>query len=214
MVEIPKEYKDGFKYFLGTKIDLSKKPLIPRIETEFWVKQAIEEISKKQSHCLDLFSGSGCVGVAVLKNTDSYCDFGELNEDFLEQIEINTNLSAINSLRYSILKTNIFSGISKKYDYILANPPYIAESRIKDVGLDVLAFEPKMALFSGVDGMSVIRIFLNDAKKYLNKKGVIYMEFDPQQKFEIDGLLKNNKYSNWDFSCDQFGLIRFVRIVL
>lgn len=214
MVEIPKEYQNGFTYFLGLKIDLSKKPLIPRVETAFWVEKAIQEISKQKSSCLDVFSGSGCVGLAVLKHTDSNCDFGELNDDFLEQIKINLDLSDIDSVRYNILKTDIFSGIGGKYDYILANPPYVAEDRMKDVGLDVLAFEPKMALFSGKEGMDVIRIFLNEAKDYLKENGVIYMECDPHQQSEIDSILQNNKYSNWDFFCDQFGLVRFVRVIL
>ncbi|MFA6252018.1 MAG: HemK family protein methyltransferase [Candidatus Paceibacterota bacterium] len=214
MVEIPDEYKKGFKDFLGQKIDLSLKPLIPRIETEYWVRKAIEEISGKKKYCLDIFSGSGCIGVSILRKTDSFCDFGEINDDFLKQIKINIDLSDIDRDRYNIFKSDIFSGIKKKYDYILANPPYVAENRISDVGLDVLAFEPRAALFSGKDGMDTIRSFLNDAKEHLNEDGVIFLEFDPHQEKEISLILKNNKYSSWDFFCDQFGSVRFARIVL
>lgn len=214
MVEIPSEYKNGFKDFLGVKIDLSKKPLIPRIETEYWLEKAIEEISKKQYKCLDIFSGSGCVGTVVLKKTNSFCDFGEINDDFIDQIKINLELQNIDKNRYNVFKTDVFSDIGGKYDYILANPPYIAEDRIKEVGLDVLAFEPKIALFSGSDGLDIIKTFLGEAKEHLNEEGVIYMELDPEQEEAIEKILKNNKYSKWDFFCDQFGLVRFVRIVL
>ncbi|MDD5639584.1 MAG: class I SAM-dependent methyltransferase [Candidatus Pacebacteria bacterium] len=215
MVGIPDEYKAGYKFFLDQKIDLSKYPLIPREETEYWVLEAIKEINKKKkAFCLDLFAGSGCIGIAVLKNTSAFCDFGEINDNFLEQIKINIDLNGISSDRYNVFKTDIFSEINKKYDYILANPPYVAEKRINEVGKDVLAFEPKIALFSGEDGMEIIKKFLYEAKNYLNDNGVIFLEFDSEQEKQIDYILKKEKYSSWNFFCDQFKLVRFVRAVL
>jgi methylase of polypeptide subunit release factors len=111
-MELPEEYKRGFKDFLGIKIDLSKRPLIPRPETEYWVQWFIKQDHKEKMKCLDLFSGSGCVGVAVLKNIqDSICHFGEIDDAFLEQIKI--NCSDIDSNRYKIIKTDIFQLILK-----------------------------------------------------------------------------------------------------
>jgi len=201
-MELPEEYKNGFKDFLGIKIDLSKRPLIPRPETEYWVKWFIDQDHKKEIKCLDLFSGSGCVGVAVLKNIkNSICHFGEINDSFLEQIKI--NCSDIDSSRYKIIKTDIFSNINEKYDYILANPPYVAESRISEVGSDVIEYEPHIALFSGDEGMDTINIFIDNVKDYLSNGGYAIMEFDPQQK---------DKIKEGEFHKDQFGEYRFVII--
>jgi len=210
-MDLPEEYKQGFKDFLGVKIDLSKRPLIPREETEYWVNIAIKEI-KEGAECLDLFAGSGCIGISILENVkNSFCDFGEKEDLFLEQIKINLDLNDLSKERYSLIKTDVFSNIEKQYDYILANPPYVAESRIDEVGEDVKMFEPGIALYGGNDGMEYIRIFLNEAINYLKDKGVIYLEFDPEQKEWIEEIIKD-KYSSFEFLKDQFDKYRFVKI--
>jgi len=210
-MELPEDYRIGYKYFLGAKIDLSKRPFIPREETEHWVSLAIKEI-KKNSICLDLFSGSGCIGVSVLKNVNnSYCDFGEKEDLFLEQIKINLDLNGIDKNRYSLIKTDIFSNIEKQYDFILANPPYVALNRVNEVGEDVKTYEPHIALFSGEEGLDAITEFLSKAKMFLKEKGVIYMEFDEKQLKDIEEIIKGN-YSKCEFLKDQFNKYRFVRI--
>ena len=210
-MDLPEDYKRGFKDFLGTKIDLSKKPLIPREETAHWVDIAIKEI-KEGSECLDLFAGSGCIGIAVLKNVkNSFCDFGDKEELFLEQIKISLDLNKIESERYDLIKTDVFSNIKKQYDFILANPPYVAESRIDEVGEDVKMFEPSIALYGGNDGMKYIKIFLEEAVNYLKEKGIIYLEFDQEQKDWIEEIIKD-KYSKFEFLKDQFNEYRFVKI--
>lgn len=114
-MELPEDYQIGFKQFLGAKIDLSKRPFIPREETEYWVSFALKEIKKKNKVlCLDLFSGSGCIGVAVLKNIyESLCDFGEKEELFLEQIKINLRINNISEERYNIIQTDVFQTLKE-----------------------------------------------------------------------------------------------------
>jgi len=210
-MDLPEDYKNGFKDFLGTRIDLSKKPLIPREETEYWVNVALKEI-KEGSKSLDLFAGSGCIGISILKNiNNSFCDFGEKEDIFLEQIKINLDLNHIDNKRYNLIKTDVFSNIKEKYDYILANPPYVAENRIDEVGEDVKKFEPSIALYGGSDGMKYIKIFLNEAINYLNNRGVIYLEFDSEQKDWIEEIIKD-KYSRYEFFKDQYNKYRFVKI--
>jgi release factor glutamine methyltransferase len=210
-MELPEDYQKGFKNFLGAKIDLSKRPLIPREETEYWVNVAVKEINEG-SECLDLFAGSGCIGISILKNVNnSFCDFGEKEELFLEQIKINLGLNNIESNRYNLIKTDVFSNIKKQYDYILANPPYVAESRIDEVGEDVKMFEPSIALYGGNDGMEYIKLFLNEAIYHLKEKGVIYLEFDQEQKNWVEEIIKS-KYLSFEFLKDQFGEYRFVKI--
>lgn len=218
-VEIPEEYSKGKTSFLNCKIDLSKKVFIPRIETEFWVKKVIENLKKKQEKLdiLDIFAGSGCIGIAILKNIkNSKVDFSEIDNKAIEQIKINLRLNKIPKENYEVYQSDLFEGLKAHYhggyDYIFANPPYVAENRINEVGDSVLAYEPKKALFSGKKGLSHIRKFLKQARGFLKENGVIYLEFDPQQKKDIEKMMKRQEYSSFKFFKDQFKKYRFARV--
>ena len=232
----PVDYIIGFKYFLGCKIDLSKKPLVPRPETEFWATRALEEVKnamliKKSSEdvksivnkswghenyslrALDIFAGSGCVGVAMVANCPGLlCDFADVDKASISQIKINLKINFVDEKKCKIIKSDIFAKVKNKYDFIFANPPYIPTTKKSKVQKSVLKYEPKKALFAGKDGMKFINKFLKQAKKHLNRDGKIFMEFDSPQKNKIETLLKKNKYKTWQFFKDQNDNWRWVTI--
>ena len=224
----------AFKIFNGAKIDISKFPVLPREETKFWVKKTIKELrtfqlhlknlgsslrselkkEKKKLKVLDLFSGTGCIGIAILKNIkNSLVDFGDIDDGALEQIKINLKINKINPKRTRIIRTDIFSKIRGKYDLILANPPYVAKERLNEVQFLVKENEPKVAWYGGERGMVYILKFLKKAKNFLKKSGIIYFEFDPLQKKEIEKILKKENYK-FQFFKDQFEKLRYLKIWL
>jgi len=208
----PVDYVIGFTHFLGCKIDLSFKPLIPRSETEFWVEESIKRIDKKKEfRILDLFAGSGCIGMALLKHLPkAKVDFGEKDKNLLKQIKLNCSLNGIDKERYKVIETDIFSELKGKYDFIFANPPYISSQRLETVQKSVLDYEPKEALFGGNDGLLVIKKFLKEAKSHLNPGGKIYLEFGQGQKRKLEKLAKELRYQKPEFWKDQFGRFRVI----
>ena len=211
----PVDYVIGFVNFLDSKIDLSKRPLIPRTETEFWVKKIIEQIQEenlnKPLKFLDVFAGSGCIGISILKHIPfATVDFVDIDQKAMGQIKINCVLNGIDVSRYRIIQSNIFEKVDTCYDYIFANPPYIAENKKSEVQTSVLLHEPHTALFGWLDGMSHIRKFLDKVTNYLNENGKIYMEFGESQKKDIEIFLTNNDFDETTFYQDQFGQQRYV----
>ncbi|MBU1017121.1 peptide chain release factor N(5)-glutamine methyltransferase [Patescibacteria group bacterium] len=211
----PLDYLIGYVDFLGCKIDLSKKPLIPRPETEYWVERVIKGYKGTRlgrTPLLDIFAGSGCIGISILRHLpNSTVIFSDSEDNCLEQIEINCKLNKIDSKRYKIIKSDVFKKIPKKekFDYIFANPPYIP-THSKDIEQSVLINEPASALFGGEDGLTYIRKFLRDAKNYFSKDGKIFMEFDHPQKNQVRDILKKHGYTNYEFKKDQFNKWRYL----
>jgi len=224
-IKIPIEYQRGFVKFLNCKINLSQRVFIPRIETEFWVKKAIKEIKKERSYShlkiriLDIFAGSGCVGIAILKNIkNSFVDFIDIDKRAVEQIKTNLKLNKIVSKRYRVYQSDVFKKFqrkklvpSQKYDFIFANPPYVAKERLKEVEPSVLKYEPRGAIISGLRGLFHIKKLLKEERRFLKKAGIVYLEFDPKQKEDIKNILKKEGYKNFRFFKDQFKKYRFLK---
>lgn len=215
---LPEEYRQGFAIFCGCRIDLSRRVLIPRPETEFMARYAIRDLlisGIKKPRVLDIFSGSGCLGVAAAKNVaGATVDFSDIDPVAAEQIKINIGINGIESGRARVFVSDIFSAIptDAEYDIILANPPYVDPARMGEVQESVLEHEPAVALFGGREGLEVISRFLEQAKKRRNKNGTIYMEFDPRQSQRIKQILDGFGYKRYDLFKDQFGFLRFVKI--
>ena len=212
----PLDYIIGFSRFYNCKIDLRYRPLIPRPETEFWAERLVKDEILTQTRpqkVLDIFSGSGCVGVAVLKNSNnSLVHFAEINPSFVKQIKFNLKLNKIPDRKFKVIKSNIFSGLKEKYDLILANPPYLDPGRKTKVQPSVLGYEPEEALFAADKGLGVIKKFLKQAPKHLLPQGTICLEFDSWQKSAIKRLLEQEALRPV-FYRDQFNRWRYVKIV-
>lgn len=217
--DLPKEYETGYAMFLGCKIDLSRRVLIPRPETEFWTAAAIkdlENLKKEDLRILDIFSGSGCIGVAAAKKLPAAnVDLSDIDPRAVWQIKINLEINDINRNRVNIFKSDTFNDIpaGNSYDAILANPPYIDLDRIGEVQRSVLDYEPRVALFSGGGGTEAIDKFLKEAKNFLKVRGFIYLEFDKSQANAIKKMVEAGGYSSAEFFNDQFGELRFVKII-
>lgn len=198
--------------FINCKIDYKNQIFQPRIETEFWVGEVYPALSRKKCRVLDIFAGSGCIGIAVLKNIkNSFVDFADIDDAAIKQIKINLKLNNIGKERYKIYKSNLFEKLKgERYNFVFANPPYVALDRISEVQKEVLEKDPHVSLFAGKDGMDYIRKFFIQVKKHLKPNGKIFLEFDPLQKKKIKEILEKEKFK-FIFKKDQFGKFRWLK---
>jgi release factor glutamine methyltransferase len=214
----PLDYIIGNTHFLGNTIDLAFKPLIPRNETEFWVEKLIAHVQKHRAEesdlsFLDIFSGSGCIGLALLKAfPHARVDFAELEPDLITQIKKNITLNGFENRDHHIYLSDVFTSIpSHTYDYITANPPYLSMSRTTDIQDSVTAHEPHVALFAENDGFALIEQTIRAGLSHLSPSGLMCIEIDPHQAESVEAIcVELNMHCT--FVEDQFKNVRSVWI--
>lgn len=175
----PVAYVIGWQPFLGLKINLDSRPLIPRVETEWWVEQLLEEINPS-AHIkfLDLCAGSGAIGcVALARLPNAHVYFGEIDQAHRMTILKNIRENKLDESRASVYIGDLFNPLGNiRYDLIASNPPYIPIGRI--LPSSVLDYEPALALTAGDDGLDFIRRIANELPQRLTKIGTAWIECD------------------------------------
>lgn len=204
----PYEYVLGHVDFLGAKINLSQRPMIPRPETAFWVARAIEELRGKKGELrlADTFAGSGNVGVALLTHLpNAAVDISEFDPVLKEQIEKNLVLNDIDPKRVKVISGSVLEGLTSEYDAIFAVPPYVPYDALPDLDPEMIEYEPHLAFFAHENGHEFHRALITDAWDLLKDGGTLYMETDMDHNEAIRNLAEGTKWSKLEFWPDPYG---------
>lgn len=74
---------------------------------------------------------------------------------------------------------------------------------------DVVLHEDHKALFSGDDGLSLIRNIIKNSRKLVKKNGFVLLEIDEDQSNELVKLMILHKFQRFFTEKDIFGKTRF-----
>ena len=210
----PIQYIIGKWEFMGLSFFVSPDCLIPRPDTEVLVEKAIK-IVKKGDRVADFCTGSGCIGLSLLKHCDALDEITlvDLSSPALEMAKKNAKaLGVWENCRF--LNCDIRE-IKEKFDLILSNPPYIPTQDIDTLSCEVKN-EPKIALDGGDDGLDIIRFLLGDGLNLLNENGKMIIEFGYDQGEIMDTWLakiKNDgKIKDYELIKDYGGIVRHALI--
>ena len=177
--------------FYGFDFYIDKRVLIPRFETEELVENTINYINKYFSEpidVIDLGCGSGAIGLTLEKKISTKSvDLVDISKDALEVAKI--NCEKLKS-KATLIESDFFTNVDKKYDLIISNPPYIANNEtIEQIVKDN---EPNIALYAGEDGLESYRKILSSIKNHMKDKCLIAFEIGYQQREDIIKLINEN----------------------
>lgn len=208
----PYQYIIGEVIFYGCKLNVDKRVLIPRPETEELCELVLNENdTTKALSVIDLGTGSGCIPIALKSKAKCWkIDAIEVDEGALSLAKQNAKL---NNLEIGFQKLDLLASQTsnlKSYNIIISNPPYIAEKEADKIKENVLVHEPHLALFiKDEDPLLFYRKMLDIGQKSLEKGGKFYFEFNEQYGPEMIELMEQKGYSDIRIVKDLSGKDRF-----
>ena len=197
----------GFRKFWNSKFYVDKNVLDPRPDTELLVKKILELPSNNLS-LIDLGTGTGCIAISIARERPNFEVFAsDISNDALKVAKTNSNFY---KTTITFIKSDWFAKIDRKFDVIIANPPYISKKEYNNLSLCIRRFEPKIALLAGSKGLDSFRVIINQFFKYLRPNGMLLLEIGSTQKKIIKKIFHDNGYNKIEFFDDLSGKCRVV----
>ncbi len=216
----PVQYIEETAPFMGFDFYVNENVLIPRMDTEILVSEAIKRarimFSQRQHdvnfRILDMCTGSGCIAQStylLLKNEGCTVevDAVDISEKALEVARINASRLGA---QVKLIRGNLFENVDNKYSMILSNPPYIRTDVIADLEPEVREHEPMLALDGTADGLYFYREITDKAWEYLENNGILMYEIGYDQALEVSDMLRQKGYTDIAVIKDFAGLDRVV----
>jgi len=190
----PVQYLVGEAWFFGLPFHVDRNVLVPRPATETLVQELLQHhrakhgaagVSGDATLIADVCTGSGCIGIAVLKNLPgARVVASDVSGAAIEVARRNATRHGVAD-RMDLLEGDMLTPIlshpvargAGSLDYLLSNPPYIPDDEWPDkVDLNVREHEPHLALRGGPDGLTFVRALLDAGPKLLKPGGMMLIE--------------------------------------
>jgi len=190
--DVPSQYITGHQEFWGLDFLVSPAVLIPRPETEHLVETVLELAREVTNpHIVDVGTGSGCIALALaheLKGADVYAV--DLSIEALEIARANAARLQLDR-RVRFLQSNVLEALADRhdFDFVVSNPPYVGFHEADKVQRSVFAYEPRLAVFAGDNGLDVIRPLITQAHTALKPGGWLAMEIGYSMRDAVLPLL-------------------------
>lgn len=207
----PLQHIIGSVAFLDFEVKVGPGVFIPRPETESLVTLGIELIQGMDGpRVLEVGSGSGVISIGLARaNPEARVIAIEASDEAMPYLEKNlSDLAPKVSVRHGVFPDAAFDLISS-IDLLISNPPYIPLAAVP-IDPEVYLHDPQLALYSGEDGLDVIRDLVAIGFDLLVPGGAIAIEHADSQSDAIVELLLAQGYKEVLAHKDLTGRFRLV----
>ena len=204
---IPLQHLLGSVGFHGRDFLCDARALIPRPETEELAEMILKLVAGGPLEILDMGCGSGVLGLTLAaERPDSHVTLADLSEDALSLTRENAEKLGITNI--TLVRSDLFSAISGTFDLIAANLPYVPEGEAAEMARE-LRHDPALALFSGADGLDLLRRFVPEAFAFLKPGGLLALEIGHDQASQLFAGLESSGFREIEIRTDLSGIARF-----
>ncbi len=187
----PVAYITGRKEFFGLDLQVDRRVLIPRPETETLVEVALTIARQKRVPRLaEVGVGSGAVAVALAVNLPCAEIYAiDSSADALVVAESNCRNHHVLD-RVHLLLGDLLEPLPEAVALIVSNLPYVARHELEGLAPDITQYEPLIALDGGPDGLDLFRRVLKQAGPRLQPSGMICLEIGATQASAVNDLAR------------------------
>jgi release factor glutamine methyltransferase len=151
--------------------------------------------------------GSGVLGLTLAAGRPAWdVTLADVSPDALALAQENDAELKLNNT--SFVASDLFNALGGEFDGIVANLPYVPESE-RDTMARELRHDPALALFSGPDGLGLIRRFIPEAFPRLKPGGWLVLEIGHDQASQVAGFLQAAAFTAIEVKTDLSGVARF-----
>ncbi|MCF3973134.1 peptide chain release factor N(5)-glutamine methyltransferase [Paracoccus salsus] len=175
----------GFRDFYAHRFRVTPDTLDPRPETETLVEAAL---AMPWRSVLDMGTGTGAILLSLLAARPGATGTGtDISAAALEVARDNARRLRV-AARFQ--QADWYDGVVGRFDLIVSNPPYIAESEMAGLSPEVREWEPRKALTDGADGLTAYGIIAAGARDHLTPGGRLLVEIGPAQGADVAAILR------------------------
>jgi release factor glutamine methyltransferase len=196
---IPLQQLLGWAPLGPVTVDVGPGVFIPRPETELLLDWGLRHLQGKSTPLVvDLCTGSAALALAVAHSRpDAVVHAVEMDRSALAWARRNADKQAaagdtpIRLHAADVTAPGVLSELDGAVDLVLCNPPYVPMGTV--VPPEVADHDPAQAVFSGGDGLDVIRPVVALAARLLAPGGGVAIEHDDTQGESVPALLASRR---------------------
>ena len=186
----PLQYILGEVYFYNECYSVTPDCLIPRSDTECLVEYAVKNIPSGESF-IDLCTGSGCVGISTLANTQqTTATLVDLSYPAIELAQKNADKNGVFERIKFECRNALLSYSDKEVFAVLSNPPYVTYEEYESL-MPEIYFEPKMAFVADNNGLIFYERITEIYRDKLKPGGFIAYEIGKDQASSLRKIAEN-----------------------
>ena len=216
--------REPLQYILGRQpfreLDLVVSPdvLIPRPETELLVGEVLAWATAREgtATALDVGTGSGAIALSLaFEGGFASVLATDVDEKALDVARRNRDAAALAD-RVELRLGPLFEPVrpGERFDVVVSNPPYVAESEAAALEPEITGWEPHGAVFGGEDGLEILRALVEEAGAVLRPGGLLALEVGAGQAATIVRMLEETgRYEETKARRDHAGKERIVLAV-
>jgi len=193
---VPAQYITGHQEFWGLDLIVSPAVLIPRPETEHLVETVVElaQAPGEGLRIIDVGTGSGAIALALAHELPAAEVWAaDISAAALDVARANAARLELGP-RVRFVESDLLAAIDPqlRFDFVVSNPPYVGEGEEDKVQREVKKFEPRIAVFAGLDGLDIIERMVPQALAALKPSGWLLMEIGYTQEAQVRALLERH----------------------